>query len=911
MVTTLAWSQSSRSIFIYGDASLTIEEADQGAFKNYKIQAKNKESVTFPLYNTETNYFADRFAGNFKKYAMDQDLTDYKDKDVESIKQEGQRIFMILRLMEVNSKLDPDPLAGSLTIDGYVTVNRLRPELKENVDLQVKKWMKTLKKLGKIEVESATFVPTLIEDSILLSLEKDTKYFYMKKDFDLFDDYRKSKFVELDQQISVDTPVKNLGRDPLVSEVWNTLPILAANYPKLYKSKNKLESRLTNLQIEKLKAVEQKEIYDDKLKLDSQKAVLESFKTGIDRFSKSIKADSLELIDYEQRKRVKDSISLGLMNLQQKTDAISFFSAIGLSTTNYAQFLETVETKDSVHISILIQQYQNLKWKIVDAELSLQKQALSKQTELEGKVSDLSKATKKDLILDLKKDTLTLRREIRELNGKISTVKPTLDLVQTLFENKKEQLKALRDRGWDDLDNIRSAITHLQSNIDSNKRKRQDAMAAFDALKTKYDQFCIAYNRKFRQQIVQKIKIDTIQVEFNDGKVENLLVIGQLVTDSDHCGDLQPEGLKFTNVIPYGFTSKKELDRLSKRWIFTDGAGGEYFKMNVGELFNEYIEQLEVDRRDYSPRNQAITMKRGTHDYNPLTNKFSRKLKKEYSHEVLGGTIFTDLAGFSGDQPNGLVQTEVYKELPIITDRHIMGSKPRKAFNDLSLSVKKKRVTVNWGYLAFIRPLFVMSKIENQDKALPLSSKEVTHNNETRTIYYASTLDLRRHEMFRVGLDVNLTLFDFPELKSTIFIDYGLYWGRVKVAETVLEGETPEYGVNIFEHGPRLAWEVFTDERYGFRVGFGYNWYYARTNEFEQVGDPDMYSRTNYVEDQSEKPYSFWTTEILAFLKPNKDGKGKFFFRYRLNVKSRYWNQTWSQIQLGYAFSITKTTAPE
>jgi hypothetical protein len=133
----------------------------------------------------------------------------------------------------------------------------------------------------------------------------------------------------------------------------------------------------------------------------------------------------------------------------------------------------------------------------------------------------------------------------------------------------------------------------------------------------------------------------------------------------------------------------------------------------------------------------------------------------------------------------------------------------------------------------------------------------------------------------------------------------------VKVGENPPETEKKEYGVDVFEHGPRIVWEVFTDERYGFRLAFNYNWYYARTNDFVQVGDPDTYSRTTAVEDESYKTHRYWNTEFLAFLKPNRDGRGKFFFRYRLNVKAKYWNQTWSQVQLGYAFSITKTTAPK
>ena len=589
-----------------------------------------------------------------------------------------------------------------------------------------------------------------------------------------------------------------------------------------------------------------------------------------------------------------------------ESDLVTSLNRLSIKQSTYQNFIELSKSTKTIDLVVYFKSFQ----KLVDG-------VAKKKTELETQLDNLTMKIKElETVFANTDDEVTKLQKIRKeeeknrLDNKIELADELHETMQTIFNARKKYLVDLKSwgRGPEEIASVKLTLT---KNIKEKRIIKATQEAKLEKENNILEDYCARYFDNSRKRIIQQIEIEDLQIEFNDGKIENLVVMGSVKASTGGCDERKFKRLEFTNVIPFGFTSKKELEQLNKRWIYTDGEDGEFYKMNVGKLFRNYVEKLEVDRRDYSPRNQVITLKRNGKEFNENENKYSVVLKKEYTHEILGGAIFTDFAGLSGDEPNGIIQTEVYKELPIVTDRILFGVKTRKAINDFNLGIKRKYVRANMGLLAYMRPLFVISKIENEKKVLPLDSKEVTYNGETEKIYFASTLDLRKHETFRVGFDMNVALFDFPELKSTIYLDYGLYWGRTKVGEVKPEGENREYGVDVFEHGPRLVWEVFTDERYGFRLGFNYNWYYARTNDFQQVGDPDMYSQTNLVEDQSQRPNQYWSTEILAFLKPNKDGRGKFFFRYRLNVKSKYWNQTWSQMQLGYAFSITKTTAPK
>jgi len=155
---------------------------------------------------------------------------------------------------------------------------------------------------------------------------------------------------------------------------------------------------------------------------------------------------------------------------------------------------------------------------------------------------------------------------------------------------------------------------------------------------------------------------------------------------------------------------------------------------------------------------------------------------------------------------------------------------------------------------------------------------------------------------------------DIPEWKSTFFLEYDFYWGRVPVSLYNEENDqTEEFSANSIEHGPRLAWELFTDERYGFRLEYGLNFYHTFNQQFIQVADNQEFAQNKYSTSSDVGYYYNYGTHVfdfLAFIKPNSDGRGKLFFRYRFTAKAEFWNSNWSQVQIGYAFTFTKTTIP-
>jgi hypothetical protein len=173
-------------------------------------------------------------------------------------------------------------------------------------------------------------------------------------------------------------------------------------------------------------------------------------------------------------------------------------------------------------------------------------------------------------------------------------------------------------------------------------------------------------------------------------------------------------------------------------------------------------------------------------------------------------------------------------------------------------------------------------------------------------------MDLRKHETFRIGLRLNLFFLDIPSAKTTIYFGWSVYGARVPVIKPITENQPVQnkFITNTFEHGPELAAELFTDERYGLRISGAFKWYYAFTDQFQQVSNSVEFSESPEIQDVTPGEPGYWKFSMLAYLKPKRDGKGKIFFRYNYFSPYKSIDLAWSQIQLGYAFSLTSTELP-
>jgi hypothetical protein len=138
---------------------------------------------------------------------------------------------------------------------------------------------------------------------------------------------------------------------------------------------------------------------------------------------------------------------------------------------------------------------------------------------------------------------------------------------------------------------------------------------------------------------------------------------------------------------------------------------------------------------------------------------------------------------------NGLIQTEIAKRLNLNT----------------------KRIRRSFGVWAWMEPTVTLSKIEQHNRNLELTAKADSAKGHAH--YYASTLPIRQHEMFSVGLNTNIGYMDVPAIKTTFSLNVGANFGR-----TPLGPDSLFRGTNALTLFTELDASMKTDEQWSVGV---------------------------------------------------------------------------------------------
>jgi hypothetical protein len=379
--------------------------------------------------------------------------------------------------------------------------------------------------------------------------------------------------------------------------------------------------------------------------------------------------------------------------------------------------------------------------------------------------------------------------------------------------------------------------------------------------------------------------IKNIEIEFNEGFIENIKVIV----------DSEGKILKFENNYPIGFSTKRDYNILQNYNLFAVNQAKVY-SIPLNEVIKRYEQKHEVDRRDYSPANQVISLDL------EKESKSSVKLYKETTAKLFELKTFSDFVGFNQSSPNGLIQFEADKRLNLRTQRWPLPGSVRS--------------TINVGQ--FITPVVIKSKLEDNNKHLVLNYRDEFTNGQYTPQRFTSTLELKRFENFSVGADLNMISLDFPSTKSTYYFNFGFRYGRVAIRDslrTVVNdevkktGSVSDYGANTYTISPvKLLWEIKTDERYSFNLGWSMNLLFLRDNSFRQVANIPSFN--NEVSVAGNYRYLYHNVVILTTLKPQPESTGRLFFRYQYNWQQGYWRTGFHQVQVGYSVYLTKQLKP-
>lgn len=549
------------------------------------------------------------------------------------------------------------------------------------------------------------------------------------------------------------------------------------------------------------------------------------------------------------------------------------------------------------------------------SKLMIQREQLIKKVPSKVKVSTLNET----LALEDKQKTKLLRT-ISWTNEKLTTLmipvdpKPldaniTTENAKEVIENDSIRVSAIF-RDFQILLIVENQIANLESEINDytnwiNNLNESSTIEKnkIENLLSEKENIQIDIKNKIREDLNDLNKsnkflftADKVQMEVNRGYLENLIVSGSASVYVEKYfesyigeGSFPSYSLKFINDYPIGISSKKDIERLSNIKLYARFENNTHYELRLGELITNVEEILALDRRDYSPKDNSYTI--------DLRKEKIKEFHKPDTQELFEIKIFSDFIGINENNPNGLIQLEVDKEIPLVTKRI-----PRPyVWAPVRFLVNKNS---NLGFFNFIKPQFIFSKIENDQRYLVLKPLEDQQN----TKYGTSTLDLKQFERYSIGADLNLLLYNIPYAKSTFLLNGGLHFGRTDLASndsTPQVNDFPRSYTNTIQPSLDLLWRINGDERYGIEISYGVNWVFSDELFFTQRAKTLGFN--NYSEfEASNEDSAIGRFTMLAYLNLDPNTAGRLFFRYRFNSEFAKYNNNYSQLQVGYTTFLTK-----
>jgi len=423
--------------------------------------------------------------------------------------------------------------------------------------------------------------------------------------------------------------------------------------------------------------------------------------------------------------------------------------------------------------------------------------------------------------------------------------------------------------------------------------------------------------KKLNSAPLWKFKPSKIQIDFNDGFIEHLIVQGKITGISSNFfeektlnkrlakifkdyGDFLKgitvfdKQLKFVNEFPYGFSSTKDFDDFKEYKLSVYKGRHKQFEVQLEALFPNYVQTLQNDRLDFSPKDGVVTIHIDEKD-----NSKSIELKKEKSSKLFSLSVYSDFKGLDNKDPNGVLQFEFNKRIPLYTKRRttLLGSRYlNRGFN--------------YGPLNYINPQFRWSRLvsNNDENSLILSYLPVFTGTNDNFRKYVTQLNLLSFENISLGVDLNLISFDFPTSKLRLEINASGRYGITKVVDTGGQAVSPSeeesnvlnrFDVNTWRFYPEFILRLRPEERYGAALSFRPIRFNTVTNDFSNIS-----SENSFTNDLNDNEMWLHQIEINAYFSPTGKKDDRFFFKYRYTNTSNWEYNGFSELQVGYSMSL-------
>ncbi|SFD21183.1 hypothetical protein [Flavobacterium phragmitis] len=642
--------------------------------------------------------------------------------------------------------------------------------------------------------------------------------------------------------------------------------------PNTYKAKVKFkhyaEKKLKELyNVYELEGLIKGEIFSDYvlnktqlIKLNKELDLLKASKTDIENLIKALKqtleSDELKL---KELKEFKDNL---ILSRSEEKENSTLIAQIEQKIDLYNKNLKTEESKttDSIKINKIKQELALLEGDLVSYKLE--------KKNIENRINTLINDQKSKSLIDIAK----FDKNITEKKNEIAS----LNLVKSKEEEKIKGQNAL--------------IKIKQNEID----------------------YCISLEKdEMKKFPLWNFEIESIEVDINDGFIEHMTALGKVklpVIDESLIRKVCqiPEGtestlkemlenfynermvkeifnniigkeLKFENEFPIGFSSKSDFADLHKYNLYAFEGAEKIFSLPVTNVITLYVQRHQNDRLDFSPKDQVVSLP---------SDDFARsnavELKKETSSKILSLNIYSDFLGLKEGNPNGLLQFEVEKNIPLWTKRMVLG-------------VGRSS---NLGLVNYINFNLTWAKIGDENRQLQVKYADRYVNNEYRPDRYVTFLDMIKYENTSVGADLNIASFDFPLLKARIELNAGIHYGRVNVVDTLATDVTKRFdkNVNLIRAYPDFILRIRPEERFGAYLRFRpFKTIVPNNEEFYTVS-----SENDFVNEQKLTSKWLHRFELGTYYAPSPKGDNKFFFRYRYTNTSDWETNGYGEFQVGY-----------
>ncbi len=416
-------------------------------------------------------------------------------------------------------------------------------------------------------------------------------------------------------------------------------------------------------------------------------------------------------------------------------------------------------------------------------------------------------------------------------------------------------------------------LMEIRKGIESMPKQKRKAKkterANYDYLERQYH----AYLDEYIDTATFELIVDSVEMTFKGGFMQDVKVKGIFL------------GKKylFENILPIGYSSKYNFIKVNKQELFenkVERPDAIQYRISLSDLFPMHDYSTDTETKDYSPDDQKVVA---------VINEEEKEipLKRNTTKEIIDMRVFSDLFGIGKNAPNGLIQLEVGHRFKI---------------NTIKTQIRKTRS--NFGGLEYIRLSGLVSKIENKQRELFLTTVDSLVNGKIAAASYAPFIDYYRHQSFHFAADMNLMIIGVPDGKSAFLVNGGVHYigTLVKGQRSIIENGTiaarkdtfTDYvGSLIFQ--PEVKWEIAENQQIGGFLAYKTNFMLSLNRDYHYSNTQDFQSKNFGI---------FHTISGEFFYKPvNKD---KLFLRTSFNWQQSLLKQHYVQVQVGYLINIFK-----